>query len=271
MLFLFDLPMDEKPEKKENVIKPIHKKKMIILVSSIMLIVALGASIGILAKSRVPKNISPYCMLMRDQGKVCKIHNKKHNSKDASEMIILEEEMAFHKQLYDEVSNGAYFDGERLYKKENAKEILDIRDTLSEKKESLFERYLSSTLTKQEKEQYNIIIEEIGTMQEVITKLDIQETEQQEPSKEDLIKEVESLKKELSEVKAAETVQVETAKEQKVQENKKEPQDRALKDTLQSPNMNEDKMLYGSNSSKVVNIPKDIEKAATIKKSSLYN
>ncbi|MDF2613781.1 MAG: hypothetical protein K0S71_1567 [Clostridia bacterium] len=270
MLFLFDLPVNENPEIKEKSTKSISKTQLMIVIICIALVAILSISIVVFVKSRAPKNISPYCAFIKDQGRMCKIHNKKHSSKNVSEMIIEEEEMTLHQQLFEEISNGAYFDGEKLYKQEDAKEILIIKNTLNEEKESLFEGYLSSTLTKQEKDRYNFIIEELDLIQESIITLGIQETELQEPSKEDLIKEVETLKKELNEVRSEATLQTEII-EKEAEEPKQDKQDFVAKDTPQSSKISEDKMLYVSQSSKIKSIPKDIEKAATIKKSSLYN
>ena len=276
MLFLCDLPVDEEPEDSKETLKSSNKIKYAVVIGSIIILlsVIIFSIIGLL-KLQTPKNVSPYCLLMRNENKVCKIHDKKHEGKDLKELIISEEEMAFHQQLYDEIVKGAYFDGRRLYKEEDAKEILQIKEAFSEEKASLFERYLSSDLTEKEKERYNFLIEELDTLEISITKLNIKESDKDEPSKEELAHEVALLKKELDELKSPQVLLTAPVEENLTsvesmdlsiateEEQKKEQAD------TQGPS-SQDRLIYISQPSRDIKIPKDIESAATIKKSSLY-
>ncbi len=281
MLILCDLPVETEPVKGKGELDPNSKKKLIAIIIVIVgLIVAIAVCIGLIVKLNTSKNISPYCMLMKSEDKVCKIHDKKHDGKDLSELIVSEQEMAFHQQLFDEISVGAYFDGSRLYKKEDAKELLAIKESLNKEKASLFERYLASTLKDEEKERYNFVIEELGTIEEVIIKLNIQEADKDAPTKEDLIKEVISLKKELDEVKSSQIVHIppvikieQDATLMGQEEVQPEIKGELIQATHNTPKSNlqvEDKLIYVSQPYREINIPKDIESAATIKKSSLF-
>ncbi|WP_069998684.1 hypothetical protein [Cellulosilyticum sp. I15G10I2] len=281
MLFLCDLPVDTEPTSDEDVLRLSNKKKLAVVIIIIaVLIIAIIMCIGFILKLKTPKNVSPYCMLMRNENKICKIHDKKHNNKGLAELIIPEEEMAFHKQLFEEISEGAYFDGKQIYKKDDAKEILAIKDNLNKEKESLFDRYLSSSLKDEEKERYNFIIEELDTIEQSIIKLNIKETDKEIPTKEELIEEVASLKRELEQLTSEGLVQmpsvIKTKQNDTTAQIQKEIQTAVKNESVETiaytreNNVQEDKLIYISQSHTEIQIPKDIENAATIKRSSLY-
>lgn len=276
-MFLFNLPTDtdenENADKKigENIKDIVGKKRILITGVLGLLLVIFTFTLGVIGLNKPPKNASPYCLFTREQGKICKIHNKKHTSDKLSALVVSDDEMALHQQLYEEVSKGAYFDGKKLYKKEDAKEILSIKDEYSKEKASLFEKYLADTLTAEEKERYNFIIEELDTLEQCIKKLGIRAEEKDEPSKDELKKEIEELKAQLDEAEKEKNAEIsmpaESTAATKTDSTKVTVEEPAKEETKQ----NEDKLIYINKSSKSVNIPKDIEKAATIKKSSLYN
>jgi hypothetical protein len=283
MLFLFDLPIDAdeetkpKKDKKKFTIHIVNKEKWIIgSIILVTLLIVIGTA-GVLITYRTPENISPYCKMMKEQDKICRIHDKKHTKDKLKELVIPEGEMAFHRQLAQEIEEGAYFDGDKLYGKENAEEIWAIKDNFIKEKESLFERYLASTLSQQKKERYNFLIEELETLEEVIAKLGIQSEEVGLPSGEiDREQETEGLQSE-QELQTDQTQEAEPIGqiEQIDQEKQAEPIAQATSEPKEESNtqtpQTQSLLISRQRGSQVLNIPPDIEQAATIKKSSLYN
>ncbi len=276
-MFFSSLPADNEAVNKEESIKPKQNKVVILIAIAIVsFIIIVIASIMIFTKLRVPENASPYCMLMKSEGKICKIHNQKHEGSNLSALVISEEEMALHQQLFEEISNGAYFDGKKLYRKEDEGEIIAIYNNFLEEKQTLFEKYLSDTLDEKGTERYNFIIEELSTLEEVISKLNIRLTSKDMPSREDLTKEVEYLRTELEKTKTsqfdqtfgssdASTEKSDTADKPSIESVKEVPKKSEKEKLLET-----DTLLYAASGGRVVDIPKDIENAATIKKSSIY-
>lgn len=263
MLFLCDLPVEEETGDKQTLDQASKKKMIILLGVMIGLIVVIGIGVFFIIKANASKNISPYCSLMRDQNRVCKIHNKKHTAKD-SELIIPEEEMAFHRQLFDEITAGAYFDGKRLYKKEDAKEILALKSKLSEEKAALFESYLSSSLNEEEKERYNFLIEELEAIEESMDQLDIKQEDAHLPSQEELLDKIARLEQELATTKEA-SKKPELQEQQPTQQHTQQPTQ-----STQPTHQIQESILFTMKPSNDIKVPSNIENAATIKKSSLY-
>lgn len=274
MLFLFDLPIEAdeeakpKKDKKKFSLHIVNKEKWIIGSIVLVTLMIIVGTAGVLMTYKTPENISPYCKMMKDEGKICKIHGKKHEEKGLKDLVIPEGEMAFHRQLAEEIEKGAYFDGDKLYKKEDAEEIWTIKDNFIKEKESLFERYLASTLSQQEKERYNFLIEELVTLEEAIMKLGIEESASL-PLQEELPVEQTQFIEQIEETQPIEQI------EQVDQQEQSEPiaqgeQKRGDENSSQTP-QRQSSVIFEQSETQTLNIPPDIEKAATLKKSSLYN
>jgi hypothetical protein len=280
MLFLFDLPIeadeDTKPkkDKKKFTVHIVNKEKWIIGSIVLVTLMIIVGTAGVLMTYKTPENISPYCKLMKDQGKICKIHGKKHEEKGLKDLVIPEGEMAFHRQLAEEIEKGAYFDGDKLYKKEDAEEIWAIKDNFIKEKESLFERYLASTLSQQEKERYNFLIEELVTLEEAIIKLGIEESASL-PLQEELQVEQTQPIEQIEQIEQIEETEPIEQIEQADQQEQSEPiaqgeLKRGDENSSQTP-QRQSAVVFEQSETQTLNIPPDIEKAATLKKSLLYN
>ncbi|PHV69353.1 hypothetical protein CS063_16330 [Sporanaerobium hydrogeniformans] len=243
-------------------LKKINFKKQHAMIAISVLIVLLGSSVCSIIFLNQPKhNIPPYCQYVYTKGKTCKIHNVKHTKKDLKELHINDEEIAIQRELVEQIQEGAYFNGERLYKKVDEEELVKLKQDYLQEKEKLFERYLANKLPQEEQARYTYIVEELDTLENVMDILGIYEEVYLGESEADLNLKVKELDRTIQELNQKLTV---------LKEEKNQALNKEIDEDIAAPK--QDNLIANLNQTrdKELVIPQNIASIGAIKKSELY-
>ncbi len=178
-------------KKKFSLKKIAFKKQHILAIASLFMVLLVCGILIVLLLSQPHNNVPPYCQYTYEQSKTCKVHQVKHTKQDLKTLHISDEELAIQQELVGQIRDGAYFNGTRLYIKEDELEIVKLKNDYLAEKEGLFEKYLANQLSLGEQARYNELIEELDTLENVIEELGISEAALAEEPQEDVEKDAE--------------------------------------------------------------------------------
>ncbi len=220
-------------KKKFNLKKRSFKKQHILAIASLFIVLLVCGILIVSLLSKPQNNVPPYCQYTYEHSKTCKVHQVKHTKQDLRDLHISEEELAIQQELVAQIRAGAYFNGTRLYKKEDEVEIVKLKNEYLAEKEGLFEKYLANQLSQEEQARYNELIEELDTLENVIEELGISEAALAEDQQEEVEERYEQEPGETSEIYIMELTDTIDQLDQELEQLKKAQQELQKKEGLE--------------------------------------